>query len=60
MGKKNKLYGCSLAHTAQAEGVQEYDAGEVTGNWRKLHNEELCNKYCSLNIIQVITWRMMR
>ena len=27
---------------------------EVTGEWRKLHNEELSDLYCSLNIVRVI------
>jgi hypothetical protein len=27
---------------------------EVTGDWRKLHNEELSNLYCSPNIVRVI------
>jgi len=26
---------------------------EVTGEWRKLHNEELDNLYCSPNIVRV-------
>ena len=26
----------------------------VTGEWRKLHNEELNEMYCSLNIVRVI------
>jgi hypothetical protein len=26
---------------------------EVTGDWRKLHNEELCNLYSSPNIIRL-------
>jgi hypothetical protein len=31
---------------------------EGTGEWRKLHNEELNDLYCSPNIVRVIKARM--
>jgi hypothetical protein len=33
---------------------------EVIGGWRKLHNGELHNLYCSLSIIRIIKSRRMR
>jgi hypothetical protein len=32
----------------------------VAGSWRKLHNEELHNLYCSPSIIRIIKSRRMR
>jgi len=33
---------------------------EVTGDWRRLHNEELNDLYSSPNIARVIKWRRIR
>jgi hypothetical protein len=33
---------------------------EVTGEWGKLHNEELHDLYSSPSIIRIIRWRRMR
>ena len=33
---------------------------EVTGDWRRLHNEELNVLYSSPNIVRVIKWRRLR
>ena len=33
---------------------------EVTGEWRKLHNEELSDRYCSPNIVRGIKCGRMR
>jgi hypothetical protein len=33
---------------------------EMTGEWRKLHNEELRNLYSSTSIIRIIMSRRMR
>jgi hypothetical protein len=33
---------------------------EVIGGWKKLHNKELHNLYCSTSIIRMIKLRRMR
>jgi hypothetical protein len=33
---------------------------EVTGEWRNLHNEELCDFYSLLSIIRIIKLRKVR
>jgi hypothetical protein len=33
---------------------------EVTGEWRKLHNDELNDLYCLHNIVRVVKSRRMR
>jgi hypothetical protein len=34
--------------------------GEVTGEWRKLHNKELRDLYSLPSIVRIIKWRRMR
>ena len=41
-------------------GVFGAKRDEVTGEWRKLHNEELNDLYCSPNIVRGIKWRRVR
>ena len=33
---------------------------EITGEWRKLHNEELSDLYCSFNIVRLMKSRRVR
>jgi hypothetical protein len=40
--------------------ISNINVHEVTGGWRKLHNEELHNLYSSPSIIRVIKSRRMR
>ena len=40
--------------------VFEPKRDEVTGEWRKLHNEELNDLYCSTNIVRLIKSRRIK
>ena len=40
-------------------GISGTKKDEVTKEWRKLHNEELNDLYCSLNIVRVMKSRRM-
>jgi len=40
--------------------IFEVRRDEVTGGWRRLHNEELNDLYSSPNIVRAIKWRRMR
>ena len=40
-------------------GILGVERDEVTGEWRKLHNEELYDLYYSPDIVRVIKWRRM-
>jgi hypothetical protein len=46
-----KIPACSKSHLRRIFGPKR---NEVTGEWRKLHNEELNNLYSSPNIVRVI------
>ena len=67
------LYGCETwSLTLKEEGrlrvfenrvlrrIFEPKRNEVTGEWRKLHKDELNDLYCSINIVRVIKSRRMK
>jgi hypothetical protein len=45
-------------HTGRVRRIFGPKRDEVTGEWRKLHNEELNDLYSSPNIVRVIKSRM--
>jgi hypothetical protein len=62
------MYGCTLREehklrVCENRGLRRIfgpKRDEVTGDWRKLHNEELHNLYSSPNIIRMIKSRRVR
>jgi len=65
------IRGCKLTHTREKRRLRVFEnrvvrrifgpkRDEVTGEWRKLHNEELNDLYCSPHIIRVIRSRRIR
>jgi hypothetical protein len=53
------LYDMSCLRTVLRR-IFEPKRDEVTGEWRKLHNEELCDLYSSPSIIRIIKSRRTR
>ena len=49
---------CFVFENWELRGLFGPERDEVTGEWRKLHNEELKDLYCSPNIVRVIKSRM--
>ena len=41
-------------------GMFGTERDKITGEWRKLHNEEINDLYCSPNIFRIIKCRKMR
>jgi hypothetical protein len=59
-----QLYFCQLSYVGVEFGLSREVKNmglidEQTGDWRKLRKEELHDFYCSVNIIRMITSRMV-
>jgi len=49
-----------ICHTSYADCLLSRKRNEVTGEWRKLHNEEVNDLYSLCNIVRVVKSRRMR
>jgi hypothetical protein len=55
MGRECSTYWKRSVIHGVLRGIFGPERDEVTGEWSKLHNEELNDLYCSPNIVRVIT-----
>jgi hypothetical protein len=56
----SEIKGGTKTENVQGQGAEENMRYEMTGSWRKLHNEELHNLYSSPSIIRMTKSRRMR
>jgi hypothetical protein len=52
--------GLSVFENKALKKIFGHKRHEVTGEWRRLHNEELYDRYSNTNIIRVIKSRRIR
>jgi hypothetical protein len=60
MGVKLGLHRLRVFKNRVLRRILEPKREEVTGGWRRLHNEELHKLYTTQNIIRVMKSKMMR
>jgi hypothetical protein len=58
--KKSEEHRLRVFENGVLRGILRPKRDEVTGDWRKLHNEKLQNLYSAPNIIKMIKSRRMR